>query len=154
MPFLEKLILAMILGASMVFAVQSVDIRPPARSFPLFVSVLTGTFAALALLRAFSHPLTFPAFLAGRGVVVLISVVGFAAYVLALPFGFIPSTLAFLFFSYLFLTPVRSVRSTLSAAAVAVAATAFTWLCFSYWLGVNLPTSVSLTIPWLGATRL
>lgn len=154
MPFFEKLIVAMIVAASIVFSVQSMDIRPPARSFPLVVSVLTGVFSTVALIRTFSRPLTTPAFFAGRGGVVLISVAGFAAYVLALPFGFIPSTLAFLFVSYLFLMPERSARSVLSAAAVSVAATTFTWLCFRYWLGVNLPTSVSLTIPWLGATRL
>lgn len=153
MRILEKLLLAFIVAASIVFAVHAAGIRPPARSFPLFVSVLTGSLAALALARSVVTPLAAPLFFAGRGAIVLASMAGFVAYVMILPIGYIPSTLVFLFASYLYLMPKRSVRTVLSAALVAIGATAFTWLCFSYWLGVNLPSTVSLPIPWPGATR-
>jgi hypothetical protein len=154
MPVLEKAVLALILVASVVFAVQSLDIRPPAQSFPLVVSVLTGTLAAFALARSVARPLSPPIFFAGRAGLVLASAAGFVGYVLILPIGYITSTLAFLFLGYLYLMPERTPRSILIAAAVALAATAFTWLCFSYWLGVNLPAFVSLPIPSPDATRL
>lgn len=154
MPLLEKLILTMILAASVVFAVTAMEIRPPARMFPLVISVFTAAFSAAALVKAFARPLTPPIFPAHRGRVVLIAVAGFAAYVLALPLGFVPVTLAFLFLGYLFLSPERTARVVISAAVISCAATAFTWLCFDYWLGVNLPAQFSLINLWPGATRL
>lgn len=154
MQILEKALLALILLASVVFAVQALDIRPPARMFPLVVSVLTAALAAFALARSFARPLTPPIFPAGRAGLVMASAAGFLGYVLILPIGYITSTLAFLFLGYLYLMPVRTPRAVLAAAAVAIAATAFTWLCFSYWLGVNLPAFVSLPIPSPAATRL
>ncbi|MCR8726008.1 tripartite tricarboxylate transporter TctB family protein [Frigidibacter sp. ROC022] len=139
MPVLEKFILAAVIVLCALFAFQALEIKPPARAFPLFVSILTGAMAVLALARSVARPLTVPIFTGGTGRVVMTGAAGLVLYVVVLPVGYIPATLGFLFLGYVMLMQERSARSILAAALIALAATGFTWLCFAYWLGVNLP---------------
>ena len=139
MQALEKIILALVVVFCTTIAVQSLGIKPPARAFPLFVSILTGTMAAVAFIRAINKPLTNPVFDEGMGSIVAAGTAGLVVYIIAMSFSYIAATLVFLFAGYVFLRPDRTPRAMLVAAGVSIAATAFTWLCFSYWLGVNLP---------------
>lgn len=139
MAALEKVLLVVVIVFCAVLAVQSMGIRAPARTFPLVVTGLTGAMAAYALARSAFRPMTVPIFGQGRGHYLLAGVAGLVGYVLAMSVSYLAATLVFLFAGYLYLMPERSMRGVAVAACVALAATAFTWLCFSYWLGVNLP---------------
>lgn len=139
MAALEKVLLVVVIVFCAVLAVQSMGIRAPAQTFPLVVTGLTGAMAAYALARSAFQPITAPIFGQGRGHYLLAGVAGLVGYVLAMSVSYLAATLVFLFAGYLYLMPERSIRSVAVAACVALAATAFTWLCFSYWLGVNLP---------------
>lgn len=138
MAVLEKILLACIVVFCSVLALQSLEIRPPARIFPVYLTGLTGALAAVALARSVfvssPQPITGPA----RGQVVLVGAAGLIAYALAMSVSYLAGTLAFLFLGYLYLMPDRTLRGATTAACVALLTTGFTWLCFSYWLGVNL----------------
>ena len=139
MPLLEKILLAVIICFCGLLLVEALDINPPARTFPLVVTGLAGALAAFALVRSVARPLTGPVFPPRRGHVVFAGAAGLVVYAVAMSVSYLAATLAFLFIGYVFLMPQRSAKSVSTAAIVAVATTAFTWLCFSYWLGVNLP---------------
>jgi len=132
-----------LLGAVVVFCgvllFQAIDIKAPAGTFPVFVTATTGALAMFALGRAFLRPITEPFLPAGAGAIVLAGAIGLVVYVTAMTASYLVATPLFLFAGYLFLMPQRTIRSVALAAVVAVAMTAFTWLCFAYWLGVNLP---------------
>lgn len=139
MKVLEKVLLGTVVALCAVLLVQATGIKAPAGTFPLFVTGATGLLAAYALVRSFLRPVAEPFLPSGTGATVLAGAGGLVAYVATMTLGYLVATPVFLFVGYLFLMPRRTPRSMLVAAAVAIAMTAFTWLCFSYWLGVNLP---------------
>lgn len=138
MAILEKLLLACVVAFCGVLMLQSLEIRAPARIFPLVLTGLTGALAAIALARSAFASLPQPIEGPARGKVVLVGAAGLIAYAAAMSVSYLAGTLVFLFLGYLYLMPERTLRGVLTAACVALLTTGFTWLCFSFWLGVNL----------------
>lgn len=139
MAALEKILLASVVVLCGVLALQSIGIRPPARTFPLFVTGLTGALAAFALARSLVQSPAESTIGQARGQTILIGAAGLLAYAMLMSVSYLAATLMFLFLGYMYLMPKRSARGTVTAACVSLLTTGFTWLCFSYWLGVNLP---------------
>lgn len=139
MAALEKILLASVVVLCGVLAFQSLSIRPPARIFPLITTGLTGALAAFALVRCLLQSPAEPTPGPARWQVILVGAAGLLVYALLMSVSYLAATLVFLFLGYLYLMPKRSVRAMVTAASVSLVTTGFTWLCFSYWLGVNLP---------------
>jgi len=138
MTVLERLVLAIVIGFCVVLSIQALDIKPPARTFPLFASCFTGAMAAVALARSFFRPPKDTNNPAAGGKHVLVGATGLIAYGLAMSVSYVAATVVFLFLGYVFLMPNRTLSGVITAACTTVVTTGFTWLCFSYWLGVNL----------------
>nr|WP_306265521.1 tripartite tricarboxylate transporter TctB family protein [Pararhizobium sp. IMCC3301] len=138
MAVFEKIILAIVIAFCGVLVVQSIGIKPPARTFPLFVSGLTGILAAFALGRSVVQPLTDSGIPQNRMKTIVLAAAGLIAYGLMMSVNYLAATVVFLFFGYVFLMPESTLKGVITAACVTLATTGFTWLCFSYWLGVNL----------------
>ena len=124
MAHLEKIILAIVIGFCGVLVVQSMGIKPPARTFPLFVTGLTGIMAVFALGRSVVQPLADSSIPQNRIKTILVGAAGLIAYGLMM--------------SVNYLMPERTLKGVITAACITLATTGFTWLSFSYWLGVNL----------------
>ncbi len=136
---LEKALLALVVAFCTVMTWQAWGIKPPAWTFPVFTGVLTAALAVWALVRSLTRPMAGPVFPDGSAQVVMAGMAGLVGYVSLLKFSYLAATPLFLFLGYLYLMPERNTRSIVIAAIIAAATTGFTWLCFAYWLGVNLP---------------
>ncbi len=138
MAHLEKIILAIVIGFCGVLVVQSMSIKPPARTFPLFVTGLTGIMAVFALGRSVVQPLADSSIPQNRIKTILVGAAGLITYGLMMSVNYLAATVVFLFLGYVFLMPERTLKGVITAACITLATTGFTWLSFSYWLGVNL----------------
>lgn len=140
MAVFEKLLLTTIVAFCAYLLWATTGIRAPARMFPLTIAIFTGGMALYALIRSFSRPLDIAFFQDGRGIVVMTTAVGLAVHATAMAVNYLVATFVLLLAGYVFLMPERTGRGLFWAVIVAISVTALTWLCFSLWLGVNLPT--------------
>ncbi|WP_323766301.1 tripartite tricarboxylate transporter TctB family protein [Marinovum sp.] len=139
MSVLEKALLALVVVFCAALTWEAWAIKPPAWSFPVFTGVLTAALAGWALVHSRTRPMGGPIFSEGSAGTVMAGMAGLVGYVLLLRVSYLAATPVFLFLGYLYLLPERTLRSIAIAAIIAVATTGFTWLCFAYWLGVDLP---------------
>lgn len=139
MSVLERILLIVVSAYSAFIFTEALSIDPPAQSFPLYVAGTTGLLTLLAFGRSFLLPMMGPVFEPQRGQVVLTAAVALIGMTFLLQISYIAAALLFLFSGYLFLMPKRSIKGGITAAIVTICTTGFTWLCFSVWLGVNLP---------------
>ena len=139
MTALEKIILVVVFGFSALIFNEALSIKPPAQQFPLYVAGATALVTLLAFGQSFLSPMRGPVFAAQRGPKVLTMAAGLVSMTFLLQFSYIAAALLFLFLGYIFLMPKRTLKGGIAAAIVTAGTTGFTWMCFSVWLGVNLP---------------
>lgn len=139
MTTLEKTFLILVLGFCAMLFHKSLSIEPPAQIFPLYVAGTTAVLTLLAFARSILRPMRGRVFDHGRAAVVLTVAVGLVGMAFLLQFSYIAAAVLFLFAGYLFLMPQRDLKGGIMAAVVTACTTGFTWVCFSVWLGVNLP---------------
>lgn len=139
---LDLVLMGIVLGVLAVLIGEAAAISPPANVFPLTVLGISGALVVTGLVRSVlrlrqghgedvqPQPVNAP--------VVLAVVVGLVAYGLLISLSYVGATVAFLFAAYLLLSPRHKPRDIVVSALAAVLVTAFTYVCFAIWLGVNL----------------